>query len=135
MYDTNEIYHHGVNGMKWGKRNGPPYPLDAQGKADLKAQRKAEKAAIKSEKKKITFKDYTSQDKHRLAKNTAIGTVLGGPAVGIAVGLITDSSIRKGKAVANLHLDEKVSDISEQSQKGKEILEQLTGPKKNNRQF
>ena len=27
-----ELYlaHHGIKGQKWGKRNGPPYPLDAQ---------------------------------------------------------------------------------------------------------
>ena len=24
---TNELYHHGVKGQHWGKRNGPPYPL------------------------------------------------------------------------------------------------------------
>lgn len=27
------LYHHGISGQKWGKRNGPPYPLE-KGKTD-----------------------------------------------------------------------------------------------------
>ena len=26
-YYDEELYHHGIRGQKWGKRNGPPYPL------------------------------------------------------------------------------------------------------------
>lgn len=28
-YSTNELYHHGILGQRWGRKNGPPYPLGA----------------------------------------------------------------------------------------------------------
>lgn len=33
----NELYHHGIRGQKWGKRNGPPYPLTKHSAAERKA--------------------------------------------------------------------------------------------------
>lgn len=41
---NDELYHHGVKGQRWGERNGPPYPLNATGKALLKQQKMMEKA-------------------------------------------------------------------------------------------
>ncbi len=32
-----ELYHHGICGQKWGKRNGPPYPLTKHSAAERKA--------------------------------------------------------------------------------------------------
>lgn len=34
------LYHEGVRGMAWGVRNGPPYPLNYEGKASLNANKK-----------------------------------------------------------------------------------------------
>lgn len=93
MYDTNEIYHHGVSGMKWGKRNGPPYPLDAQGKADLREQKKAAKAENKELEKQVkksqVYKNNKMMNqmraKKRVQRDTAIGGIASG-AVGLAIG-------------------------------------------------
>ena len=39
QFDSNYLEHHGISGMKWGERNGPPYPLSRQQKSD--AEKKA----------------------------------------------------------------------------------------------
>lgn len=47
-FDADYLEHHGIAGMKWGQRNGPPYPLDQKDKSA--AEKRAEKGNRKSSK-------------------------------------------------------------------------------------
>lgn len=35
LFGKNELLHHGVKGQKWGRRNGPPYPLKRSGNSRI----------------------------------------------------------------------------------------------------
>lgn len=75
-----ELYHHGILGQKWGKKNGPPYPLkggdySAEENRKIARERKFHKDSIYNKKhfdKVITTKDTLSTlsyDQNR-TKNT-----------------------------------------------------------------
>ena len=38
LYYSDELYHHGIEGQKWGVRNGPPYPLNRRRQRRMAAQ-------------------------------------------------------------------------------------------------
>lgn len=56
-----ELYHHGIEGQKWGKRNGPPYPLS------YSKHSKAEKAYITRD-QKLSAKNLKGAETSNLDK-------------------------------------------------------------------
>lgn len=81
MYETysTELCHHGILGQRWGKKNGPPYPLDAgdhsasEKKAGWKKSLSEERSKIKSMsneelRQKVYRKNLERQYKHYSSK-------------------------------------------------------------------
>jgi len=75
--DSNYFEHHGILGQKWGKKNGPPYPLDAK---DHSASEKkagnsgwtndAKKSMSNEELRKAVNRKNLENQYHRLASST-----------------------------------------------------------------
>lgn len=112
---VNELYHNGVKGQRWGHRNGPPYPLNAEGKEALKDQKK--KLDDKSREDYKMHKAYNRQRAHRAVRRDvatamiaggALGVALGGPAAGLGSmltsGLATtafSTAVNSGRNIVN----------------------------------
>lgn len=106
------LAHHGVEGQKWGKRNGPPYPLDSSISTghSLKKKNKGVKDGsapgpyggtrhtAKELKASIKAKKKTGQkltDEERLYRNTRRGAMVGGLVGGVIAGAVTNRKIKK----------------------------------------
>ena len=67
FYDSDENYyleHHGILGMKWGKQNGPPYPLDDK-KHDRIVKKEAKRRAKIEKDPKLLYKysdEFTDEE-------------------------------------------------------------------------
>lgn len=72
--NTQELYHYGVKGMKWGVR-----------KSEYKAMNRAQR--------RETRKKYYDTPEGKVVKATNIGTILAGPLGGIVAGLITNKKV------------------------------------------
>lgn len=57
------LVHHGITGQRWGKRNGPPYPLNESAKS----------AAEKKSAYKVNKKELTDEQKSKIKKGVAVG--------------------------------------------------------------
>lgn len=79
MYYSDELYHHGIKGQRWGRRNGPPYPLSPQTHASVvRSAGRGGYAGSKSTKRRgriggMTAEEEKAARRKRILRNVAIG--------------------------------------------------------------
>lgn len=101
---NDELYHYGVKGMKWGVRKD------------------VYKSSSRSRKREIR-KEYYKTPEGRIKKATTIGTMLGGPLVGVIAGSITARKVRKK---VDTMKNDKLSSVDKSTiKKGKKKAEAL----------
>lgn len=111
------LAHHGILGQKWGKRNGPPYPLGVSDHSNSEKKAGWRKSLDRNKKtksdKKSSFKLTDKQKKY-----IKIGLAVAGTAavVGVSVYLLktgkAKTAIRLGKNAANLFFGKGAGDES-----------------------
>lgn len=93
MYYSDELYHHGIKGQRWGRRNGPPYPLSAQTHAAV-----VRSAGRGSSNKRGRVGGYDDEDKaarrRKIVRNIAIGA--GAAAALGGAGYLAYKKLRRG---------------------------------------
>jgi len=70
------LSHHGTDGMRWGVRNGPPYPLTKEGRAAIRKQLKERRAAQKAEaERKLQIKKEKEEAKFKAEREKMVMSV------------------------------------------------------------
>lgn len=99
-----ELYHHGILGMRWGVQHGPPYPLEGAGKAAANVA----KAKIATDLANKVVKKAAGEDKNKFFTSDDVKTILKGAAMAAATaglakvfGNVGDAVISVGKKAAS----------------------------------
>ena len=114
MYTINGyLYHHGIQGQKWGVRNGPPYPLSAN------AHSAAEKKAMKGGTKKQTASNKQGLSPEAAEAIISLSITLAPLAITAVASLVAKGMMHADTKKAQKKLDqmrsERKSNIDEKS--------------------
>lgn len=64
-YIRDELYHHGIAGQKWGKRNGPPYPLAASAHS-VSEEKAGWRESVDKRRQKVKDKERLNKDYYQM---------------------------------------------------------------------
>lgn len=68
---SSALYHHGIDGQKWGHKNGPPYPLSRSGKWSAAERRENKRLAKEAKKIKAEEKQEKKDAKRATVSSKA----------------------------------------------------------------
>lgn len=102
-YEDNYLMHHGILGMKWGKKNGPPYPLKVSKHSASENKAGWRKSLDSSDKETYNLSDTNSKrlsfsSKQKKAIAVAVGAALVvGAGIYLSKNGVIDSIVSNGK--------------------------------------
>lgn len=128
------LTHHGILGQKWGKRNGPPYPLDAQDHSTSEKKAGWKKSLDKSSNDDSSEKKKGLSDKQKKVIKIGVGIATTAATAGGIYYLYKtgrlDKLIEMGQNKANKMFSKKVGSINDQDiDTGKKAIESMLNQK------
>ncbi len=116
---TLTLSHHGIKGQKWGKRNGPPYPLDYNSHS-VSEKRLNSKSVLGSEQKETKGHSINKELLKKVGKGALVTAGV------VAFGAIAYSAIASGKAdklidAGKAYVDDTIKNEVDSSKLGKSI--------------
>lgn len=106
LHYNDEFYHHGILGQKWGKMNGPPYPIDPSDHSA--AEKKAGwRESLSSDKHKDPSDDYKNSRRKDLENmtNDELRNLIQRLQLEKQYGDITKVEVEKGKGAVEKFID------------------------------
>lgn len=103
LSDDDYLAHYGIQGQKWGKRNGPPYPLKPSVSARVK--KSSNGITYEGKKKKHDFEDKSQSNmssRDKVVSNLKKSAAIGGAGIAASIASVAAAPVTGGASLYGL---------------------------------